>query len=64
MYSFYKSFGTILGFLIMTLVVSGFGAKVTQYFLFLTFLSMVLLNSDKFNKMLQSSFKQEVKNGQ
>lgn len=57
MKQFYKDFGFVIGFMIMTLIIqASFGEKVEKYFLLITLLSMLLVNSDKFISFLQNNF--------
>lgn len=57
MYTFYQDFGVIISFLVMTLLISSLGPKITRGFLILTLVSMAILNSSKFNDILSKSFK-------
>jgi hypothetical protein len=54
--AFLHSFGFIISFIILGIVVSMiFGKKVATYFFGLVLLSMVLINADKITKLLNSS---------
>lgn len=54
---FYKDFGFIISFLVLTLVIQiSLGTEFTNKFLVLVLLGMILTNYDKFNTLLQNSF--------
>lgn len=49
----YEKLGFIIGFMILTLIISmAFGEKAQRYFLLTTLFSVVVLNVDSFNEML------------
>lgn len=49
----YDKLGFIIGFMILTLIISmAFGEKAQRYFLLTTLFSVVVLNVDSFNEML------------
>lgn len=57
---FYKSFGFIVAFLVLTLFIQmTFNSKIANGFLTLVLLSMITVNSDKFNTMLTKIFKKK-----
>lgn len=57
MKQFYKDFGFIIGFLIMSLIIEmAFGEKVQFYFLILVLFSMVILNSTNFVSFVDEKF--------
>jgi len=55
MKNFYNSFSFILSFMLLVLIFNMiFGAKFTEWFLILVLASMVVVNSDKVNKIFTS----------
>lgn len=57
MKNFYEDFGSILGFMIMTLIIEiSFGEKVERYWLLLILFGMVILNYNKFTNFLTKYF--------
>lgn len=51
----YKKLGFIIGFMILTLIISmAFGEKAQRYFLLTTLFSVIILNADSFNEMFSS----------
>lgn len=52
---FYNSFGFITSFMVLTLVISmTFGGEITEKFLLLILLSMVLFNNDVFEAIAKN----------
>ena len=48
----YKKLGFIIGFMILTLIISmAFGEKAQRYFLLTTLFSVIILNVESFNEM-------------
>lgn len=51
----YKKLGFIIGFMILTLIISmAFGEKAQRYFLLTTLFSVIILNADSFNEMFSN----------
>ena len=51
----YKKLGFIIGFMILTLIISmAFGEKAQRYFLLTTLFSVIILNVESFNKMFSN----------
>lgn len=58
MVEFYQDFGTIIAFLIMTLIIDMVaGEKGTKYFLLIVLAGMLIFNSDRAVSMLSKTFK-------
>ena len=58
MKEFYQDFGTIIAFLIMTLIIDMVGGeKGTKYFLLIVLGGMLVFNSDRAVNMLSKTFK-------
>ena len=48
----YKKLGFIIGFMVLTLIISmAFGEKAQRYFLLTTLFSVIILNVESFNEM-------------
>ena len=51
----YKKLGFIIGFMILTLIISmAFGEKAQRYFLLTTLFSVIILNVENFNEMFSN----------
>lgn len=51
----YKKLGFIIGFMVLTLIISMvFGEKAQRYFLLSTLFSVIILNADSFNEMFSN----------
>lgn len=51
----YKKLGFIIGFMILTLIISmAFGEKAQRYFLLTTLFSVIILNVESFNEMFSN----------
>lgn len=58
MKSVYQNLGTIIGFAVVVLLVQNFiGEKAGEYTVLFTLLTMVLLNADKVQNLLNNTFK-------
>lgn len=48
----YKKLGFIIGFMVLTLIISmAFGEKAQRYFLLTTLFSVIIMNVESFNEM-------------
>lgn len=57
MQTFYKDFGFVIAFMILTLVIEmSMGEKAQLYFLLLVLFSMIVINADDFNKFVDKYF--------
>ena len=51
----YKKLGFIIGFMVLTLIISmAFGEKAQRYFLLTTLFSVIILNNDSFDNMFSN----------
>lgn len=51
----YKKLGFIIGFMVLTLIISmAFGEKAQRYFLLTTLFSVIILNVESFNEMFSN----------
>ena len=51
----YEKLGFIIGFMILTLIISmAFGEKAQRYFLLTTLFSVIILNVESFNEMFSN----------
>ena len=51
----YKKLGFIIGFMVLTLIISmAFGEKAQRYFILTTLFSVIILNVESFNEMFSN----------